>query len=112
MENMPPSKPEQEPALTFEEFTKKSGGHAYYNNFIAPFMGEGIATSIYKNLPHNKRFAAENPELYESISRQIQAADPTTEHGWSGKLESVEPELYEAYLIMKEYGLSDEELFA
>ncbi len=116
---MPPriKTPEQAPPiLSFEEFTapdKNLVSLPHYNNFFLCFgKSENFIYEMYRNLPHVKRFIAEHPDMYEKICKHVEKIDPEYNNKIHDHLPELEPELYEAYKIMKGYGFSDEALFA
>ena len=91
--------------LSFEEFT--SGRLPRYDNFFLHFA-RGVGP-FYRNTTHYKQFEEENPALAHSLCEKIQQMD--TSIGTATALKPFEPELYEAYKIMRSYGTSHEELF-
>ena len=100
---------EQEPQiLSFEQFAERSGAIVAYRNFFM-YFGGGIAGDIHRGADYYKRFAAENPDMVVSLCNKIQKRDkklPTSE-----SLRPFDADLYEAYKIMRGYGVSDMELF-
>ncbi len=112
MDNIKFENHKNEPVLlSFDEFVKEEDVGVKYNNFIAFFMKpEGILIQIYTNAPHAKKLKEEHPELYKSLSEQIQKvrSKGITQRG---DYKDLQPELYKAYKIMRGYGVSDHDLF-
>ena len=94
--------------LTFEEFiSRDSHGAAKHNNFYMHFEG----APHYVNTTHYRRFTNENPDLAASLSHKIRQRDKRP-YSMTQQLQPFEQDLYEAYKIMRSYGVSDRELFA
>jgi len=113
MKHGPPDKPMEEApkVLTFEEFTyhDKAGlNHPRFNNFFLYFE-KGWAADIYKSTEHYKRFEREHPDLALDLNKKIQNTNKMG--GTSEALKPYLKDLYEAYVIMRGYGVSDTELF-
>ena len=108
MDQEPPVTPktrEQEPILTFEEFSL-CNPYARYNNFFLYFSG----WEVYMEKEYYKRFVFEHPDMAAELCDKIQ----NRKQSYSTK-ESLKPftkNLYEAYKIMRSYGVSDKDLFA
>ena len=106
--------PQNQP-LTFEQFIE--GEYILgpdmpplprYNNFPLHFTTRGIGVSC-RELPYFKRFQTEQPDLERRLTEAITNRDRTIDT--SSSFKPFEPELYQAYLIMKDYGVSDTDLF-
>jgi hypothetical protein len=104
-----PKAPEEEPKiLNFKEFTQREFLPHYGNFFI--YFNSGFAGEVYRESAHYKRFASEYPEMAESLCDKIQK-QRDKRIGTSESLKPFDRDLYEAYKIMRGYGLSDSELF-
>ena len=104
---MPIPTPEQGPKiLSFEEFSRRDSddGIPNYNNFFLNF-DVGFFADIYRKQKHYKKFAVEYPEIAATLCEKI----PKTK---SKDLKLLDRNLYEAYKIMRSYGVSDIDLFA
>lgn len=100
---------ESEPILSFEEFVALDElGRQRYRNFFMHF-GRGMGGEFYRQAEHYKKFAAEQPDLAESLYEKMKAVSQSS--NTAKALKPLDAELYEAYKIMKSYGASDEELF-
>jgi hypothetical protein len=120
MEPKPPTIPNPEPepkVLSFEEFCyrdpKNASSFQYplplYNNFFYYFFSSSHIYENYTSKEHYKRFAAEHPDIVASLCEKLKNLPI-----WN-KAESLKPfdkDLYEAYKIMRGYGVSDEDLFS
>src|SRR3989344_5095656 len=99
--------------LSFKEFCKRDDFPPYcprHGNFFAYFAkGSGGYLKIKRGQAHYKRFKAENPDLDESTKQRFESFDDR--RGTSEALKPYESYLYEAYKIMKSYGVSDKILF-
>ena len=104
-----PPIPEQEPKiLSFEDFTHRDPV-ARYNNLFLYFAGE--SGEDYRKKAHYQRFAQENPEMAGSLCDKIQ--NQRDKSMWTSEsLKPFDQDLYEAYKIMRSYGVSDRDLFA
>lgn len=98
----------EKPVLTFEEFIAKVKSRPRYDNFFLHFSG-GLGGSASRNAEHYKRFEREHHDKILSLCDKIQGRD--TGSGVFESLRPFEQELYDAYTIMRSYGVSDEELF-
>ncbi len=103
--------PERGPKiLSLGEFTNPySDGRPRYGNLWVNF-DVGYAATIYQGTAHYKRFAEENSEMNESLQQKIQSRK--RDANVTNSLKPFEKDLYEAYKIMRTYGLSDTEIFA
>lgn len=110
MSETPPI-PEQEPEiLSLAEFARRNPTIPKYNNFFL-FFAAGVPGDLYRRAAHYKRFAQEHPDLAASLCDKIQNQRDrslTT----SQSLKPFDSDLYEAYKIMKSYGVSDTDLIA
>jgi hypothetical protein len=96
-----------EKVLTFEEF--RSGGNTpRYNNFFL-FFANGLG-EVYRTEQYYRRFQTEHPDLAQSLCERIQQMD--TSLGVAIALKPFERDLYEAYKIMREYDISNKDLFS
>lgn len=105
--------PEQEPKiLSFEEFSFcGTNNYPHYDNFFLHFAAPDFATDLYKKREYYKKFILEYPDIAEALNNKIQNMNRSL----SSTAKSLEPflkDLYEAYKIMRGYGVSDHELFA
>lgn len=103
--------PEQgiEPLLTLEQFTPSR-----YNNFYLYFAVAGtdnIADYAYSRKPHIQKFVRENAELAANLCNKIQNERNRGSSKFQG-LEQYNADLYEAYKIMRGYGVSNWDLFS
>lgn len=111
MSEQPPGPEQEHQILSFEEF--KSGEVVpRYNNFHLHFCNYGVdsnisAGAIYRNRPYYQRFSQEHPDLAKRLCTQVSDL-----RARRLSVESLQSEIYEAYKIMKSYGVSDNELFA
>jgi hypothetical protein len=95
--------------LSFEEFSQPyaNSNTAHHGNFWCYFASKGFVGTIYQKKEHYIRFAQENPELSAELCQKIQ----NEKKSGDALSESTERLLYKAYVIMKGYGLTDEDLF-
>ena len=108
MSETPPN-PEAEPQiLSLEEFARRSPIYPKYNNFFLYFAGG--TGSIYIRREYYKRFAEEHPDIDTTLFDKIQNRDKRGK-STSESLKPFDADLYEAYKIMRSYGVSDRELF-
>jgi len=99
--------PQPQP-LTFEQFIERlSDGNPRYDNFIAYFMTTGWAALAREKL-HSLRFQKEQPDLDERLCQGMIKRDRSIDT--EKAIADLEPDLHSAYLIMHDYGVSDEEL--
>lgn len=101
------------PILTFEEFSEKHPENPRmfppkYNNFRLFF--EGDPTRIKK--PYFQQLLKENPSLVFKIIHQFQELQRTMDFNDSRRemIKDIEPDMYEAYKLMRSYGAEDEDL--
>jgi len=82
-----------------------------YNNFYLHFVTEG-AGIVYRRKNYFVRFQQEQAAMEAYLTRAISEAisDKSVERRQS--LEPFESEMHEAYIVMRGYGVRDEELFA
>ena len=103
---------EKNPILTFEEFTSRdSHGVPRHNNFYLHFCNDGMFVEGYKQQAYYKKFASKNPTMTKELNYKIQNKLDTS-NGTAKGLEPFERDLYEAYKIMRSYGVSDIDLFS
>ncbi len=100
--------------LSFEEFCHRKDFHGAeiptYHNFIWHFGAGGMVTEIYQTQAHYLRFVQEYPAPAALLVDEVRKLDP--KQAWSQVTKPLERELYEAYKIMRSYGVTDQELFA
>ena len=92
--------------LSFEEFTKGTPVSRFQNFWLFFATGDG---EYRRREPYYQRFATEHPEMAETLCKKIQGKDKnidTTE-----ALKPFHQDLYEAYKIIRGYGVSHQELF-
>jgi len=95
--------------IDFEEFSGRTEIRIpKYNNLISYFNVGGM-NAWYAEQEFFKRFKRENPKLEEKIRKGVVNSRSVCDS--TDFLKSIEPELYEAYKIMREYGASDADLF-
>lgn len=103
--------------LTFEQFVERvplghpvenDPGIPRYNTFPLNFTTEGPAADLIRKQPHVVRFIEEHPGLEGKLREGIMNRDRLIDT--SEALKPFERNMYEAYLIMRDYGVSDEDL--
>ena len=103
-------------SLSFEEFANRENflGIPRYDNFWLFFLEAKFREEqfSYRKEGFFKRFQEENPELERRLSQEIVDSDSKRSGGRSDMLRKFDRKLYEAYLIMKSYGVPDEDLFS
>lgn len=99
------SKKEGEPILSFEEFSRRDPVPRY-NNFFLYFT----RNPDYKKNLYYQRFVKEYPEIASTLSEKI--SKHCEGKYTSQSMKQFDQELYEAYKIMRSYGVSDRDLFA
>ncbi len=102
--------------LSFEKFANRGSldKGSSYNNFFMYSDGGGVG-DIYRQAEFFQRFAKEHPDMVDRLTERVtRAIEEGLAEGKdvSESLREVDRALYEAYLIMCGYGVSDEELFA
>ena len=115
-----------EKILSFEEFRKKNDyGQAEYNNFPAFFKKNknDIERPAYENNPYYQQFLKEHPEKASKLSELVEKLSDLRDEidtlkdlkridtSLDSKLEEIEKALYDAYVIMRNYGALDFDLF-
>lgn len=108
MSETPPTQEQEPEMISFEEFRRRNPIPRYNNFFLYFAFGPG---EIYRRAEHYKKFAGEYPEIAASLCDKIQNQRDrslTT----SNSLRPFDEDLYEAYKIMKGYGVSDVDLFS
>ena len=100
---------EQKPVLSFNEFCDRTKNPPStiprYNNFFFYFL-PGPTGDSYRRAKHFLRFLSEHPDLNILLCEKMNNIDDS-----SDSLLPYEPNLYEAYKIMRGYGVSDGDLF-
>ena len=101
----------EERPLTFDEFTKRDerGKHAF-GNFFMHFMDIGMAGPLYRTSSYFRRFQESNDGLETRLTEGITAIAGQAVQT-SDALQPHESDLYEAYVVMRSYGVPDETLF-
>ncbi len=96
--------------LTFKEFCHlEHSGMPKYNNLFA-YFNTGWDSQLKQKTPHYRRFHSEHRDMDKRLRTEIQKRDES--EGTSKSLKPFEGDLYEAYTIMRGYGVSDEDLFS
>ncbi len=95
--------------LTFEQFTKRNPTPKY-NNFFTFFEDVGFGRELKRAQPYFRRFAEEHPELERELTDKITNRDSSK--FTADSLAPFEKDLYQAYLIMRQYIEDDTELFS
>ncbi|MAG38768.1 hypothetical protein CMO90_01645 [Candidatus Woesearchaeota archaeon] len=94
--------------LSFEEFTNEEGITPKYNNFPL-FFTKSFFGTLYRNRQEFLKFKKEHSDLEKTITKYFSSVD------WKKEtkkiVKPIEKELYEAYSIMTDYVIEDEELF-
>ena len=109
MSETQPISEQESQILSLEKFVHRSP-LPRYNNFFLYFTGEGGVGKFYREEEHYKRFAEEHPSMAASLCDKIQ--NQLDKNNKSESLKLFENDLYEAYKIMRGYGVSDRDLFA
>ena len=99
------------PVLSFEAFTRMDPEtHTpKYNNFFAHFLADEFFGRIYREKPYYEQFAKDHPGVAVDLARKIEESNIKGETVQA--LKPLENDLYKAYILMKDYGATDEELF-
>jgi len=91
--------------LTFEEFSARE------NNFYGYWDSEeSLLGMVHRKKPHALRFQQEHPDLDRKLLAEIVNMSVTT--SVSEALKPFDRDLYEAYRIMRGFGVSDKDLFS
>jgi len=90
--------------ITFEEFTAKKSLTPRYDGFFNYFSLGGVVSHVREEA-HFLRFMEEHSSLEKRLTGAINNSNNRSEEA-----KSHECDLYKAYLIMKGYGVSDEDL--
>lgn len=100
--------------LSYEEFTERDHERPgiiapRYNNFKLFFEDDPIRTKK----PYFQQLLKEHHELVSKIIRQFQELEQMFDFNDSRReaIKDIEPDMYEAYKLMRSYGAEDEELF-
>jgi hypothetical protein len=112
----PPDMPTQEPEphiLSFEEFVMRDPERHIiptYGNFTL-YFDKGTIAETNREKKHYKKLALKHPELVHRLQNEIRNRNEgTTGFSNSESLKPAEKDLYEAYKIMRGYGVSDKDL--
>ncbi|OGI66793.1 hypothetical protein A2823_01610 [Candidatus Nomurabacteria bacterium RIFCSPHIGHO2_01_FULL_41_91] len=110
----PPTIPTPEPGpkiLTFEEFSHRDKvNYPRYGNFFMYFGGgQG---DVFRTTAHYKKFALEYPDMATTLYEKIQNRPENKSGDSSDSLRPFDQDLYEAYKIMRGYGVPDKDLFS
>lgn len=97
------------PPLTFEEFTRRDPTPRY-NNLILYFTETGIGP-VYRDTNHFKKFKQDHHEIEKNLTTKLATAN------WEGidtsqGLKPFDKDIYDAYLIMRNYVESDKDIFS
>lgn len=97
--------------LSFEDFSRvdPETQTPKYNNFFAHFLADEFFGRIYREKPYYEQFAKDHPGVAVELARKIEGSDMKS--GVVNALKPLEGDLYKAYVLMKGYGATDEELF-
>ncbi|HTE48858.1 MAG TPA: hypothetical protein VK675_03065 [Candidatus Paceibacterota bacterium] len=118
MKQGPPA-PTPEPGpkiLSFEKFIERVSQSdnlapiPRYNNFYL-YFDVSFAQSAYQTKKYYIKFLTEHPRMNASLCDKIQNQRNKSK-GTSESLKPFERDLYEAYKIMRSYGISDKKLFS
>ena len=106
-----PSVEKKEEILSFEKFSFRDKlQKPRYDNFYLHF-GVGVFAEAYRKQRYYKRFESEHSEIAKSLRKKTkEALEGSKNYGES--LKPLDKEFYEAYKIMRSYGISDEDLFS
>ncbi len=98
--------------LSFEAFTAWEKGAPPYNNFFLYFFDvpRNPISEIYRRKEHFVAFKEREPGLERKITSML-TAQAQSRIGTKVVLQPLEPDLYQAYVLMRQYGVSDEVLF-
>ena len=123
----PEEQPEDTKTMSFDEFSNLDTGHPMYNNYPDIFSGRYDAPSnpnewdprvleIHNRDPktvYYSKFREEHPELDLKIRAMVARRDEAIGNPalYRQALMEMSQVLYEAYLIMRMYGATDNELF-
>jgi len=109
-EKPPQPTPEKEPKdfMSFEEFTRRNPSPRY-NNLVLYFYTTGSGP-LYRQAEHFKRFEQEHPDLERRLREGLMSLSGG--FSYSEDLRQHDADLYEAYKIMRSYGVSDRDIFA
>ena len=95
--------------LTFEEFVERDNpslpGHPRYDNFPMYFMPKGMAPQLRNTQPF-LRFQVEHHDLEARLTSGITNLGRID----AKALKPYERDMYQAYLILRSYGIPDEGL--
>jgi hypothetical protein len=97
--------------LTFEDFIAPAFGIPVpiYNNF--PLHFQDSEENDYRKTEYFIRFNDENLELTQSLTQRITQLKETKNFNVRS-LTKINPDLYQAYIIMRGYGVTNKDLFA
>ena len=109
MNQGPPTTPEKGPKiLSFEEFSYRASDEmntprqgSFFGYFASGDLGDARRKTEYY-----KRFEKEYTDMAKSLREKIQSQSYIT----SDSLKPLDRDLYEAYKIMRSYGIPDNEL--
>lgn len=106
---MPQNKP-----LTFEEFVARDSAlkghpkvHPRYDNFPMHFMRESMFPQL-RETPHFLKLREEHLDLESRLTDAVSNLNRPRDKAEA--LKPYEPDLYQAYLILHNYGVPDEDL--
>ncbi|MEK7583294.1 MAG: hypothetical protein AAB483_02740 [Patescibacteria group bacterium] len=110
--SMPPTLDEaNRDVLSLAEFKRRDArGVPRYHNFYLLFAAPPDSyPAIYRDQPYYQRFATENSKLANFLYSSLQVIPKTGSP--AQYLEPFESLLYDAYVTMRSYGASDDDLF-
>lgn len=98
-------------ALSFEDFTSldKETGTPHYNNFFVHFLPDEFLGKMYRDKAAYELFARNYPDVAIDMARKVGSIDLS--QGTQVALKPLERDLYNAYLLMRQYVSRDSELF-
>ncbi len=97
--------------LTFEDFSSREDNFPRYNNFYGYWESEeSMLGMVYRKKPHALRFQQEHSDLDKKLQEEIKGMVIT--RSVSEALKPFDRDLYEAYVIMKGFGVSNKDLFS
>lgn len=99
----------QDQPLTFEKFVERDHllpSHPRYDNFYLHFMPKGVLPLHLRKTPHFLKLQEEHPDLEARLTSGITNLGRTD----AKALKPYEQDMYQSYLILRSYGVSDEDL--
>ncbi|MDD5194036.1 MAG: hypothetical protein PHF67_05660 [Candidatus Nanoarchaeia archaeon] len=97
--------------FSFEEFSAREDGHPRYNDFYRYWESEeSILGMVYRKKPHALRFQQEHSDLDKILQSKI--SNMAVTRSTSEALKPFDRDLYEAYVIMRGFGVPNKDLFS